>query len=120
MWPTPDGAPPGSVEWISAGRMLNSFRMHWQLAGGRWLTQDVTYKAPPSWLPQSSIALDLWVDHLCRMILGHGATPVLLDAVLTGTGFSAGTVVTSTHTLANGTFPRVVGALLDTPDHMRR
>jgi uncharacterized protein (DUF1800 family) len=34
QWPRPDGLPLGDAAWSSATRMLNSFRMHWNLAAG--------------------------------------------------------------------------------------
>ena len=120
QWPRPDGMPPGSSAWISAGRMLNSFKMHWQLTAGWWLTEGAVYRKAASWLPQSTISLDLWIDHLCRSVLGKGATPLRLDAVVAATGFPLTTQVTSAHRLCGSLFPRVMGTLLDTPDHMCR
>lgn len=54
------------------------------------------------------------------MMLGKGSSPRILDAVVAATGYPPGTVVTKDHQVAGWMFVRVVGALLDSPDHMRR
>ena len=121
QWPRPDGLPLGDTAWSSATRMLNSFRMHWNLTAGWWPTRDVVYRSTgAAWLPQRSIRLDQYVDHLSRMMLGKGSSPRILDAVVAATGYPPGTVVTKDHQVAGWMFVRVVGALLDSPDHMRR
>jgi uncharacterized protein (DUF1800 family) len=120
-WPRPDGAPLGNAAWSSASRMLSSFRMHWNLAAGWYPTQDVTYRASgASWLPTGRIRFDRWVDHLCRVLLGRRSDSRMLTAAVTVTGYPPRTVVTRDHPLASWLFVRVVGALLDSPDHMHR
>jgi hypothetical protein len=119
-WPRPDGSPRGDEFWCSAGRMLDSFTKHWNLASGGWLTQDVVYRQPASWLPQPSIRLDQYVDHLCRVILGVVSTPRILSAVVAGTGFGPETLVTKDHILGQGVVVRLLAVLLDSPEHMRR
>jgi uncharacterized protein (DUF1800 family) len=120
QWPRPDGSPYGDAAWSSATRMLSSFRMHWDLAAGWWPTKDVTYLAPPTWLPQSRIRLDQYVDHLSRMILGRSSTPRVLTAVVEAVGYPPGTIVTRDHQISGWLFVRLVGVLLDSPEHMRR
>jgi uncharacterized protein (DUF1800 family) len=120
QWPRPDGAPFGDAAWASPARMLSSFRMHWNLAAGWWPKLDVTYRTPPSWLPQSRIRLDRYVDHLCRMMLGKGSDSRLLTAAVAATGYGPATVITKDHAVSKWMFVRLVGVLLDSPDHMRR
>jgi uncharacterized protein (DUF1800 family) len=120
QWPRPDGAPRGDAYWCSAGRMLDSFRRHWSLVAGWYPTQDVTYRSTASWLPQPSIRLDQYVDHLCRVLLGRSSTPRLLSAVVSGTGYGPATLITKDHALGRTVFVRLAGVLLDSPEHMRR
>ncbi|HYO40230.1 MAG TPA: DUF1800 domain-containing protein [Nocardioidaceae bacterium] len=119
-WPRPDGSPVGNPAWSSASRMLSSFRMHWNLAAGWYPTVDVTYRTPASWLPQPSIRLDQYVDHLCRVLLGKGSDSRLLTAAVTATGYGPTTVLTRDHPVCTWMFVRLLGTLLDSPDHMRR
>ena len=121
QWPRPDGLPLGDAPWSSATRMLNSFRMHWNLAAGWWPTKEVSYrKTGGAWMPQKSLRLDRYVDHLCRMVLGRGSTSRVLSAVLDATGYTAGTKVNADHAVNTWMFVRVLGVLLDSPEHMSR
>jgi hypothetical protein len=121
QWPRPDGPPLGDAAWSSATRMLNSFQMHWDLAAGWWPTKDVTYrKSGADWLPAASLRLDSYVDHLSRAVLGKPADARTLAAVVGVTGYPASTLVSKTHQVAGWMHVRVMGVLLDSPDHMRR
>ncbi len=101
--------------------MLNSFRMHWNLAAGWWPTKDVVYRnSGAAWLPRSSLRLDEYVEHLSRSVLGKPADARILAAVYGVTGYTASTVVSATHQVAGWMHVHVMGVLLDSPDHMRR
>jgi hypothetical protein len=119
-WPRPDGAPETNPEWASVSRMLASFRMHWLLAGGYYPDSGVRYRTPRSWLPQPSLRLDAYVDHVCRLLLGRGSTSLELQAVCQATGCTPATVVTAKHALARWMFVRMAIVLLDSPTHMSR
>jgi hypothetical protein len=86
--------------------MLSSFRMHWNLAAGWYPTTDVTYRTPASWLP--------------RVLLGRSSDSRLLGAAVTATGYQPDVPVTKDHPVCTWLFVRLVGTLLDSPDHMRR
>lgn len=120
QWPRPDGAPQHDEAWSSASRMLASFRMHYNLAGGWWPDGAVAYRRPRAWLPRRRIRLDQYVDHLCRVVLGRKSTPVLLKAAVQATGCRPGEVVTRSHPLADWLFVRLMAVLLDSPEHMSR
>ncbi len=121
QWPTPAGVPLGDSAWCSAGQMLSSIKMHWNMAGGFWPTADVVYKkSGADWLPASSLPLDQYVDHLCRVVLGQVSDARLLTAVLETTGLPPSTVVTADHPVATYLHVYVMAALLDSPDHLRR
>ncbi|MET0997806.1 MAG: DUF1800 domain-containing protein, partial [Marmoricola sp.] len=124
-WPRPDGPPLTGAAWSSASRLFASYDMHQSLAGGWWPKEAATYRTPASWLPAPSIRFDAYVDHLCRMWLGRPADARLLQAAtqsVTGPEkwavITASTMVDTKHSLAGWLFPRLVTALLDTPDHM--
>lgn len=119
-WPRPNGSPRGDDNWCTAGRMLDTFRMHWRFAAGWWPIQDVTYRTAASWLPQPSIRLDQYVDHLCRVLLGRVSNARILTAAVTATGFGPATLITKDHLVSRSAFVRLVGTLLDSPEHMRR
>jgi uncharacterized protein (DUF1800 family) len=119
-WPRPDGSPYGAESWASASRMLSSFRMHWNLVAGWWPREDVRYRQPSSWLPQKRIRFDRYVDHLSRMILGKPSNTRILSASVAATGCRPGEQITRDHPVAGWLFVRLVGVLLDSPDHMRR
>ena len=119
-WPRPDGAPYGNASWSSPTRMLSSFRLHWDLTAGWWPTKDVRYAKPRGFLPEKQMRLDQWVDHLCRQVLGRTSNKRILDAALTAVGYGPGEKVTKDHQLTDWLFVRLVGTLLDSPDHMQR
>ena len=119
QWPRPDGPPERSADWSSASRMMSSFRMHWNLAGGSYPTRDVTYKPPRWWVPRHDLRLDRYVDHLCRLLLGRRSTSLELKVVCQATGLRPDDrIVKNDH--ARSTFVRIAAALLDSPTHMSR
>ncbi len=120
QWPTPAGPPERAQDWASPSRMLNSFDMHWSVAGGWWPTRQVTHRSPLSWLPQDRIRFDYLVDHLSRSILGRRSGSRLLQACCQGTGVRPGEQVTRDHALVRWLMPRLLGVLLDSPAHMTR
>lgn len=119
-WPRPDGAPETNSEWTSAVRMLRSFRMHWQLAGGYYPRGDVSYVPARSRIPQSRMSFDLYFDNLSRCLLGRGSTAESLEAACVATGLTPRTVITPTHAVATWMFPHITAVLLDSPQHMTR
>ncbi len=124
-WPRPDGPPLTGGPWSSASRVFNSYGMHQNMGGGWWPKEAVNYRLGAEWLPASALRFDTYVDHLCRTWLGRTADERLLKtAIQAVTGpeswaiITESTTVTSKHSLAGWLFPRLVSALLDTPDHM--
>ena len=120
QWPTPAGPPERAIDWASPSRMLNSFDMHWCVAGGWWPKQQVTHRTAGSWLPKDSIRFDYFVDHLSRKVLGRRSTTRLLQACCEGTGVAPNEVITRDHGIVRWMMPRLLGVLLDSPAHMTR
>jgi uncharacterized protein (DUF1800 family) len=119
-WPRPDGPPDRAAVSASTTRMLNSWRMHWQLGGGLYPNKDVTYRATTKFLPKSGMRFDQLVDHLCRSLLGRESTPALLEAACRGCDVAPGDKITKKHAVMRHKFPRLTSAVLDTVEHMTR
>jgi uncharacterized protein (DUF1800 family) len=119
-WPRPDGPPDRAAVSASTTRMLNSWRMHWQLGGGFYPTEDVAYRSPSKFLPDSGMRFDELVDHMCRSLLGRASTPALLGAACKGCDVAPAERITRRHAVMRHKFPRLVSAVLDTTEHMTR
>jgi hypothetical protein len=119
-WTRPDGRPDRAEAWSSVSRMLNSFDVHYSMAGGWWPTKDAVYPRPAQWLPSAAVAFDAFVDSLSCRILGRPATDVLQAAARQATGCAAAEVITADHGLVRWDMPRLLTALLDGPTHFTR
>ncbi|HET6561879.1 MAG TPA: DUF1800 domain-containing protein [Marmoricola sp.] len=119
-WPRPDGPPDRAAVSASTTRMLNSWRMHWQLGGGFWPDGDVAYRSPLKFLPVPGMRFDELVDHLCRVLIGRQSTPKLLEAACKGCDVLPGERITRGHAVMRHKFPRLTSAVLDTTEHMTR
>jgi hypothetical protein len=119
-WTRPDGRPDRAEAWSAVSRMLNSFDVHYSMAGRWWPTKDVVYVQPVDWLPAASVRFDQLVDHLSSRILGRPASAVLQTAAAQATGCSADTVITATHGLVRWDMPRLLTVFLDSPTHFTR
>jgi uncharacterized protein (DUF1800 family) len=123
-WPRPDGPPVVGRMWSSASRVFASYDVHLNHAGG-WWPKGATYRSAASWLPASSVRFDDYVEHLSRTWLGKSADSRIQKAATQAVNgpeawahVTADTEVTAKHSLGSWLFPRLVIALLDTPDHM--
>jgi uncharacterized protein (DUF1800 family) len=120
QWPRPDGAPDRAAVWASTTRMLNSWRMHWNLAGGWWPSGEATFRRPAAFLPASGMRFDELVDHLSRVILGRRSTSRLLKAACEGCDVAPTEAIGRTHAVMSWKFYRLLAVLLDSPAHMTR
>lgn len=119
-WPRPDGRPDDAASWTSVSRMLASFAVHENLAGGWWPVDGVRYIAPIDRLPVRRLRFDDFVDHLSRTVLGRPATATLVTAACQATGCAAGEKITATHELIRWKLVYLLQTLLDSPTHMTR
>ncbi len=119
-WPRPDGQPEIGDAWSSACRLLGSYVVHNSIAGQWTPSTGINYRTHASWLPQPRIRFDLLVDHMCRRIHGRGVTSRLLGAACLVTGAKPGEGITADHHLIRSLMPRLIGLLLDTPQHLTK
>ena len=125
-WSTPDGPPIVNAGWSTASRVFASYNMHQNLSGGWSPKAQATYRTPASWLPTSSLRFDRYVDHLSRQWLGRQAdsrtVAIAAQAVTRTTSttktITASTLITPTHNLVKSLTPRLISAMLDTPEFM--
>ena len=80
----------------------------------------MVFQTPASFLPQPSIRLDAFVDHLCRLMIGRASTPLLLQAACEATEFGPAEIIDRDHRIVQYLFGRLLAALLDSPEHMTR
>ena len=121
MWPRPDGMPQSNAAWSSASQVLGSLDLHYSLAGG-WVGEagTVHYRPREAWLPKSQLRFDSYVDHLSRVLLGRKSTQRLLKAACQATGCRPSDLIDKNHAIGQWLAPRLLTAILDTPDHMTR
>ncbi|QWC86196.1 DUF1800 domain-containing protein [Nocardioidaceae bacterium] len=119
-WVTPDGFPDRSEAWASASRMLASFRVHHNLAGGYYPRERVTYRPAGSRLPRRRMRFDTLTDHLSRTLRGRPVDARTLAAACRYLEVSPGTVITRSHPVVRWRMPWLLALLLDSPEHMTR
>ena len=79
---------------------------------------DVRYRKPSRWIPPGKgVRFRDLVDDLSREILHKPASDRLVETASRATGCRAKERITLDHELAEWKFPRLLAALLDTPDH---
>ena len=122
QWPRPDGPPERNDPWCSPTRMVNSFGFHWGMTAGWWPREGVSYRTPEEFLPPLPMRFDLLVDHLCRTLLGRRSTSRLLAMACQAADTAPREVIDPGHRALSQSWlwVRLVGALLDSPEHMTR
>ncbi len=117
QWPRPDGKPIANAAWTSPTRILGSMSLHWTMAGRLWPMQDIRFRSYADWLPRSgSLEFRDVVDHLSRLLLHRPSTDVLLEACCIATGLDRGARVEPGRGLTGWAWPRLLAAVLDSPD----
>jgi hypothetical protein len=119
-WERPDGFPDTGQAWSSAARLMGSYRVHNSTAGHWYPSTGVAYRSHASWLPQSRIRFDLFVDHLCRTLYGRGATRLVLGAACMVVDATPSDMITRDHRVIKYRLPRLIGLLLDTQQHLTK
>jgi hypothetical protein len=100
--------------------MLNSFQTHHLQAGGYYPAKEATHRSAVSWLPKLPARFDAVVEHVCQQLLARPATAELQKAASIRLQMSAGQRVASRADLPTYKVTRLLGTLLDSPQHMTR
>jgi uncharacterized protein (DUF1800 family) len=119
-WPAPDGFPLLNESWVGVSRMLNSWQTHHLQAGGYYPSKEATHRSAVSWLPTLPARFDVVVDHVCRQLLARPATADLQTAASIRLQMSGDQRVASQADLPTYKMTRLLGTLLDSPQHMTR
>jgi len=119
-WPRPDGQPEIGDAWSSAARLMGSYKIHTAVTGGWWPNRGVRYRKHASWLPKKKIRFDHLVDHMCRKIHGRPVSRRLLGAACIVVDTKPGEVITRDSHLVRYRMPRLLGLLLDSPQHLTK
>ncbi len=118
-WPRPDGTPVSNDIWASPARALASMGMHWSMAGGWWPTVGLHYPKPTRWVPaKKPIKFADLVDEVSRDLLHRPATKRLVETASLATGCRPKERIDRDHGLFQWGFPRLLAAVLDSPDHL--
>jgi hypothetical protein len=119
-WPRPDGFPDAAQTWSSVSRVLGSWSVHYNIAGGWYPTTAVHYRTPKEWMPRLPARFDEVLDHVSRQILARPASDSLLQAACIATEIKRHERITHDHPLLVWKMPRLLHTVLDTPTHMTR
>ena len=119
-WPRPDGAPIDNATWSTPGRLLSSYRVHQNMSGGYYPTQDCRYRPRRAWLPRLPVRFDQVVDHLSRQLLHQKATPALVRACAEAADVGVREPITPHHRLVRYGVQKVIVTMLDSPDFFLR
>jgi hypothetical protein len=119
-WPRPDGFPDSGEAWSSACRMLGSWQVHKNIAGGQLPREGIVYQPVEYWVGSLPVRFRDLVDRVCRLILAKGHTGRLLRTAEKAVDAQADELITADHRVVRSRIPLLLHALLDSPDHMRR
>ena len=101
-------------------RLLASWDLHYSLSASRQPKTGVTFRSPQSWLPPLPATVGETIDHVSRRILCRPAGNRLINTVAQRIDLPAETVLRTFDDLRSYRLPRLLAALLDTPEHMSR
>ncbi len=119
-WGRPDGFPDVARAWTGVSRVLNSFDVHKNIAGGFYPTHDVGYRPPTSWLPRLPARLGEVVDAVAVQVLARPATKTLKEAVSARLELPLGYRVRHEDDLPDWRMVPLLATVLDSPAHMTR
>jgi uncharacterized protein (DUF1800 family) len=119
MWPAPNGFPELGAAWASAGRMRNSWEMHYGAAGGWWPATGRSRKAPRNFLPAGKVRLDKAVDHVSRQLLGRKATAASIKAVAQVVQMDTTTII-DRDSFGDWRAIPLISTVLNSPEHLRK
>ncbi len=122
LWPRPDGWPETSSDYLSASRVLRSWRHHYALAATRSdLFRSVSVSTKASQLPgRWPRTLAQLVEHQAQRLVGRSATPGLVAAVSGAVGLPATHRFRSAEALSDHHYQLLRGTVLNSPAGLQR
>ena len=122
MWPRPDGWPETSGDYLSASRVLRSWRHHYDLAATQSdLFRSVSVSTKASQLPSRwPRTLAQLVEHQAQRLVGRSATPDLRAAVSGAIGLPASHRFESADALSDRHYQLLRGTVLNSPAGLKR
>lgn len=122
LWPRPDGWPETSSDYLSASRVLRSWRHHYDLAATQsdlFRSVSVSTKASqlPSRWPRTLAEL---VEHQAQRLVGSSATPDLVAAVSGAIGLPASHRFRSAGAVSDTHYQLLRGTVLNSPAGLQR
>ncbi|CAB4713734.1 unannotated protein [freshwater metagenome] len=121
-WPAPDGWPEQTQGYLSASRVLRSWRTHLDLAGttGTALI-DVDVATKASQLPQTwPKTFEEVIDHQSQRIIGQPAGAAVVAAIVRSTGIPAAQAITGPDDLTDLQYRLLRGTVLNSPAGLQR
>ena len=119
-WGRPDGFPDDAEAWTGVSRVLNSFDVHKNVAGGYYPRSGVTYRRDASWLPPLPATLAQVVNSVSKQVLSRAASPTLKDAVAARLDLPLSFTVRTPDDFQKWRIVPLLATVLDSPDHMTR
>ena len=111
-----------NAAWSSASQVLGSLDLHYSLAGG-WVGDKGSVQLPHARVRgcrSQQLRFDSFVDHLSRTLLGRESTPRCSRRRARRPAARPTRRSTRSTRLVQWLMPRLLTAILDTPDHMTR
>lgn len=121
-WPSPDGWPETSSNYLSASRVLRSWRHHLDLAGTQGdLLKGVLVPSKASQLPTAwPRTLAELVDHQSQRLIGRPATTPLVRSVAAAVGRPARFSYASADAVPEQDYRLLRGTVLNSPSGLER
>ncbi|MCW2816736.1 MAG: hypothetical protein JWN84_4191 [Nocardioides sp.] len=122
LWPRPDGWPETSSDYLSASRVLRSWRHHYDLAATRSdLFRNVRVSSKESQLPRTwPRTLAQLVDHQAERLVGRPASDALVDAVAGALGVRPRHRYRDADALPDRHYQLLRGTVLNSPAGLQR
>jgi hypothetical protein len=93
--------------------------LHYSMAGGWWPSEGIRYRTPGAWVPSKKpVRFEDLVDAVSRDLLHRPASKRLVQTATIATGCKAREKIDRDHALYQWGFPRLLAAVLDSPDHL--
>ena len=86
---------------------------------GWWPSEGIRYRTPGAWVPSKKpVRFEDLVDAVSRDLLHRPASKRLVQTATIATGCKAREKIDRNHALYQWGFPRLLAAVLDSPDHL--